>query len=235
MRMPSWRLGNLDGPEELVSVTNSRPRSGVTLLELMTVIVLLGIMSALVVPRLFTSQSLTMLDGDFVRVGQAIDRGRKAAMKSGVRHYLAIDTTKRKWTLYKEKSSNKLLDTSADSVVYSDSLGKTIRFGFKFSAPSAISTAKYSAPTTGFNQTTPVATGLGKGVASEGCIDAASSGQADWTVITFCGGVTSSMESGVLYLSTTRADNRLHAILYNPNIDLHLLRFTWNGTSWRHD
>lgn len=232
MRMPPWRLGYLDGPEDLVSVTNSRLRIGVTLLEMLTVIVMVGIMSALVVPRLFTSQSLTMLDGDFVRVGQSIDRGRKAAMKSGVRHYLAIDTTNRKWTLYKEKNGDKVLDTSADSLVYRDSLGKTIRFGFEFSAPPAITTTKYSSPTTGFNQTTPVATGLGKGLATDGCIDAATSGQADWSVITFCGGVTSSMESGVLYLSTTRADNRLQAILYNPNIDLHLLRFTWNGTSW---
>lgn len=233
MRMPSAGLGIHDGPEDMVSAMKTRHRAGVTLLEMLTVLVVIGVMSAVVVPRLFRSQSLTMLDGDYIRLGQAIERGRKAAMKSGIRHYLSIDTTKGKWSLYKEKNGDKLLDTSADSLVFLDSLGKTIRFGFTFSAPLSVSTSKYASPTTGFNQTSPVATGLGNGFATEACVDAATPGQANWSVITFCGGATSSMESGVLYLSTNRADNRLQAILYNPNVDLHLLRFTWNGTSWR--
>ena len=230
--------------EDSVSSTNSIGqirRHGVTFVEVMTVVVLIGIMSAIAVPRMLVAHSVSALDGDFTIMGQVLERGRKAAMKSGVRHYMSINATTRTWTLYKEKSNpiNMVLNVGQDSLVARDSLSSSVRFGFGFVPPAKISTTRYTAstaPTVGFADVDPVAGGIGKGDANDRCVDNATSpAAANWTTITFCGGATSAMESGVLYLSTKRSDRRLHAIVYNPNVDLHLLRFTWNGTQWTLD
>lgn len=227
--------------EDSVSSGNSTGkirRRGFSMIELMTVVVLIGILSAIAVPRMFVSHSLSALDGDFTIMKQVIERGRKAAMKTGVRHYMTINPATRTWSLYKEKSNplNMVYDAGTDSLVARDTLSPSVRFGFGFSAPPKIVTTRYASPTAGLVDVNPVSGGIGKGNASDPCVDNASApGPANWTTITFCGGATSAMESGVLYLSTTRSDRRLHAIVYNPNVDLHLLRFTWNGTQWNLD
>ena len=205
---------------------------GVTIIELMVVVIMIGILSAIAVPKFMTSQGLNALDGDFVRLSQGIELGRKAAARTGFRHYLAIDTTRKTWKLYRETGSNTTLTVGSDSLISADSLSNTSRFGFTFTAPSRITTTRYSKPDTLFTHTAPQAGGLAQGLPTESCRDAATAGQADWSVITFCQGSTSPMESGVLYISTKRSAKRLYAVLYNPTIALRIMRFAWNGTSW---
>lgn len=201
------------------------------MVEILVVVVILGIMSAVAIPKFLTSQALGELDSDMVRLGQVMELGRRKAWLTGYMHYLVLDLTTNSWTLYRESGANTTFNAGTDIPVLTDSLSKRSRFGSSFTIGTNISTSTYSAPTSGFTDAAPSATGPARGSNAETCLDGTGT-QANWAIVSFCRGGTSPIESGALYISSNRTSSRAYALVYNPSISLHLLRFAWNGSAW---
>lgn len=201
------------------------PRRGFTLVEMLTVIVILGVLAALAVPRYQTTVGESQLDGDANVLFLSFEWAKLNANRTGARHYIVIDTAARTWKVYKEKDGNGTYGVG-DSLAKVDSLGVTVRFGHA-SIP-GIPTPSFSPDSAGVVPTS----GLAVGFAGDDCIDGSTgTGQASWSpVIALCGGVIADAESGALFLSTTRSTKRAYAITFNPRHSLAMERYRWYGS-----
>lgn len=210
-------------------------RTGVTLLELMVVVVLIGILALLSMPKLQGFLSLQRLNADSNRLFLDIQLARTLAAKSSIRHYLVFSG--RTWSLYQEASSPRNLTfdgIATERRIRTDSLSPGIQFGTS-GFPSPPSTGPGA--TTGLSSVAVPPGGFAPGAASDNCIDGAASGTGTWNgLIAFCGGRgVPDMETGAVYLSSTASTARIEAILYNDvNAlgGLQIQHWTWEGATW---
>lgn len=215
-------------------------RRGLTLAELVVVLVLVGILTGLAVPSFRKSMAESKLDGDGGRLYGQIQWMRLLATKSGKRAFMDINGTTRKWKIWIDKDSSLSLDTALDSLVSSDSLTSGIQFGFAFTPPSVPAVLGSSAPTTGFGTVSTTA-------GSEDCVEgqvlpATGSATAKWSQgakdgrILACGGATGDLSQGTLYLTATVSNSKAVAIVYNhvtSGSESFLLRkMRWMGGTW---
>jgi len=209
-------------------------RAGVTLLELMVVVVLIGILALLSMPKLQSFLSLQRLSADANRLDLDIQWARTLAAKSSIRHYMVLSGST--WKVYQESSSPRNLTfdgATTERLLKTDSLSPGIQFG----------TAGFStlpsgpAATTGLASAAVASGGFAAGAASDNCVDGAASGAGTWSgLIVFCGGRgVPDMETGALYLSSKTSTNRIESILYNDVNALggfQVQRWTWEGSAW---
>lgn len=210
-------------------------RSGVTMVEIMVVVVLIGILSAIAVPKFMATSGLSQLDADANRLQLLLKEARTKAVASGVMHFVKVNATSRSFTLYKDDLDN--IPNAGDEELRTDTLGVSVRFGFG-SNWSAVPSAS-PAGATGFSSTTVPTSGLAPGAdvnsGTECAADPNSAGTWADNVIAFCPGVLGDVETGALYLSTTRSRAKAYAILYNDagaEAGLQIRRYTWMGSTW---
>lgn len=221
-----------------------------TLVEILVVLVVLGILSAVAVPQFLRSMAESQLDADCNRLFADLQWARTQATsqsvamnRSGTRIFMAFDTATGSWIMQKDDGDS-TFEAAADPVLRRDRLSGTSRFGFAsgFSPPPiAAPLGTGNAPTSGF--------GASNG-SPDDCLDGqvfpAPVGQPNtWAYsgagtiagrITFCGGPAGKMSNGALYITTSRSTSRAYAIVFNSltsgSASLSLRRYLWDGTAW---
>ena len=210
-------------------------RKGVTMVEVMVVVILIGILSAIAIPKFRATSGLSQLDADANRLELLLKEARTKAVASGIMHFVKFNAANGAFGLYKDDLDN--APDAGDTPLKTDTLGKSVRFGFG-SNWSAVPSA-FPLGATGFSATTVPSGGLAPGVAAASGTECAADPNAAGTwadnAINFCPGVLGDVETGALYLSTTRSSARAYAILYNDlgaQGGLVLRRYVLQGTSW---
>lgn len=211
------------------STSKRRFRSGVTMVEILVAIVLVGVLSALAVPRFNRYSGENQLDGDAQALYQEILWMRTQALHTGDKHVMTfrdttVEGTKRLgWTITRVPA------TGTSKPVRRGNAGITVQLGL----PSGLSvpgTATSSIFGNGLGTT--VTGGLGSGVtAAVTCKETTATSESWIGGIVACGGATSDMETGVLYLSSSRSTKRAYAVAFNRNADLAPRRYRYMG-SW---
>lgn len=211
------------------------------MVEIMVVVILVGLMSVVAVSQFRATSGLSQLDVASNSVQLAFKTARQKAISSGVMHFVVLDTANRRFRINRDGSNRDMLSNSSDSALFLDSLGTAVRFGFG----SNWSTLPSPAPgLTGFASSTVPRGGLGVGLPADstsGSSECAQGGghnaAGSWSdqVIDFCPGVVGDIETGVLYLSTTRSTARAYAVVFNDkgaDGSLQVRRYQWSGGSW---
>lgn len=205
------------------------------MVEIMVVVVLIGILSAIAVPKFLATSGLSQLDADANRLRILLQEGRTKAVTSGTMHFVKIDTSTGAFGLYRDDLNN--TPDAGDVLVRTDTLGVSVQFGFGSNWSAAPSASPAGA--SGFSATTVPASGLAPGSpAATGSECAANPNDAGtWAdfVINFCPGVLGDVETGALYLTTSRSEAKAYAILYNDlgaQAALQLRRYTLMGSTW---
>lgn len=214
-------------------MASRRRDSGLTLGELLVVLVVVGILSGLAVPRFLRSQTASRLDGDAAKLTADVQWTRLLAAKSGMRSFLYLEGDTRRWSLWLDRDRN-LVYSAADSLVKRDSLSSGIRFGLGFAAPATISVLGASVPASGF--------GAVSAAAVEYCLEgnaypASPAGTGTWAkgasngLVVGCGGSTAVLGNGSLYLSASKYDDNAYAIVFN-NVTAGVESFTVRRYKW---
>ena len=195
-----------------------RQNRGLTLGELVIVLVVAGILVAMAAPRFLRSQMASRLDGDAAKLSSDIQWTRLLAAKSGKRAFLFLEGSARRWSLWLDKDGNQTFSSTSDSLIKRDSLSVGIRFGFGFAPPATIPVLGSSAPASGF--------GAVSAAAVDYCLDgvafpAATAAVGTWAkgttdgLVVGCGGSTATLGNGVVYLTASKYDDRAYAIVFN--------------------
>jgi len=222
------------------SETRRLNTTGVTLGELVVVLVVIGILTGLAIPRFLRSQTASRLDGDASKLTSDVQWTRLLAAKSGMRSFLYLEGATGRWSLWLDKDRSSTFSSVSDSLIKRDSLSAGIRFGFTFTPPATISVLGSSAPATGF--------GAVSSAAVEDCVEGVAfpatpavagtwaKGTPDGLVVG-CGGSTADIGNGVLYLSASKYRDYAYAIVFNHVTtgfeSFAVRRYKWSsGSTW---
>jgi type II secretion system protein H len=227
------------------------PNQGITLVEMLVVLVVVGLLAAIATPRFLTSMGESQLDADANRLMLDLQWAKTEAPKlssgptrTGTRLFVVLDTIHKSWTIYKDNGDS-TFDTATDTMVKRDSLAGTSRFGFApgFTVPSVVGLplgAAVAVAPGGFGAVDPAN--------KEDCLDgriypAPTKGVPTWAYtatgggkIVVCGGTVGDMSGGALYITSTRSKSKAYAILFNPYTtgfsSYALRKYVWNSTGW---
>lgn len=202
-------------------------RQGVTLPEVLTVIAIVGIVSAMAVPRFMRFTATSRLETAAQIMAKDVEWAKLAATKSGMKHYLRFvpgsDTSG--YEIFMENSDpvNNRFSDEDDSLLKRAKLDPSVKYGVASSIPVAPGSPTLDLPSDG----------LGLGFPNESCRDdSLVSGQGNWSrVVAFCGGSTADMEAGVAYLTSKKYPDLVEAIVYDDQSSFRLSRYGWRG-SW---
>lgn len=207
------------------------------MIEIMVVIVIVGILAALAVPRFNTYTGESQLDGDAQGIFLDMQWMRSQALLTRQKHIMTFSTTtvdgstRLAWNIYQVDAAGTTLTPRKAS-----HSGITVELGLP-TGVSAPATSSFPVFTSGFGTGTD---GLRAGLpTTTQCVGQIASGayatdaSETWVGgIAACGGATSDMETGVLYLRTSRSTKRAYALVFNRNADLGLKRFRYMGGTW---
>ena len=214
------------------------------MIEMMVVLVIIGLMSGLAVPRFLRADAEAKLEGDAQRTLLAFRMAKQAASKTNLRHWIVIDPP---GTI----SIRRARDTSGlvygvnignTRLVFSDTLHKKTIFGVVSALQSAAALPGFDPPLTAASHS-----GLASSDSTwEDCkngydyTDSTKEQSIGWKgysgppyIITACGGPIADMTEGVAYLTSTGSDNKMYAIAYDRrNVQLVLYRYDKSTNSW---
>ncbi len=216
-----------------------RGQRGVTLLEVLVVVIIIGILSAMAVSNFRGETGITNLDGSAQNLYYDMLWAKDAAIRTGEPYYMHIvDTvignqTRAAWSIY---------DSSTSTVRRTGLSGVSVQLG----APARVNPwNKFDDTAYAYTNSGPNA-GLGgtsqvkPSAEADGCGDEAGAPAAtditteSWKdhVIKFCGGTIGTMETGMLILQSTRVGAQARAIVYNRTKSLKLKRFRYMSGAW---
>lgn len=213
-------------PNKANPIQSSPLRAGVSLPEVLTVVVIIGILSSLAVPRFMRFTATSRLESAAQILAKDMEWTKLAATRSGMKHYMRMvpGSDSSRYEIWMENSDpvDNRFESGEDSLLKSVTIEASLRFGGQDAgvivAPNAPSMV---APTNG----------LGIGYPTESCRDDGTvPGQGSWdAVIAFCGGSTADMEAGSLYLTPKNYPDIIEAVVFDDQTSFRLLRYTWRG------
>jgi prepilin-type N-terminal cleavage/methylation domain-containing protein len=199
---------------------------GLSMVELMSTLVVVGVLAAVAVPRFQTNMAESELDGQVNQMTADFRRFKTLANKTRVRHFLVFSPSSKGWKTYRDKDGDNKFDATKDSLVPSSGrkLGveengrSKVSFGFPgWKTKPTLVQGGGSAPDSGF-------AAVYSNVSLDDCVDgkAFPSKDGERTVGGFgatpvwvgCGGPTSDMSTGAIYLSTQTSTQLAYAIVY---------------------
>ncbi len=209
------------------------------MVEIMVVIVIIGILAALAVPRFNTYTGESQLDGDAQRLFLDMQWMRSQALLTRQKHIMTFGTstvdgsTRLSWDIYRYNEVSGAVSQAKPTA----NSGITVELGLPtgVNAPATSSfpvfTAGFGAGSDGLRAGLVVTPGQCVGQVAGGAY--ATDASETWVGgIAACGGATSDMETGVLYLRSSRSTNRAYALAFNRDADLALKRYRYMGGSW---
>lgn len=204
------------------------------MVEVLVVVVVIGLLSAIAVPRFLSSQGARDLEATGTTFQQDLEWARLQTVSTQKRHYVVLDSAGRNWKIYRESGGDLACDVGTDQLLRTHALATAVQIGF---GPNFATLPGELPATNGFAATTIPRSGLGAGVATnDDCLDGAATGSGSWSsIVTACvsRGVLD-IETGVVYLSSTRTSALAFAIVYNDkgvSPSLQIQRWVWRR-SW---
>jgi len=201
---------------------------GVSLPEVLTVIVIVGILSAMAVPRFLRFTATSRLEDAAQLLAKNMEWTKLAGTRSGVKHYMRFrpgaDTSWYEIWMENSDPIDNLFSSADDSLLRRIPLDPSVRFGGLDST--------VAAPTGAPGGVVP-SNGLGDGLALESCRDdGLIPGQGSWSsVVAFCGGTKAAMEAGAVYLSLKNYPELGETIVFDDDVSFKFLKYAWRG-SW---
>ncbi|HOX53724.1 MAG TPA: hypothetical protein PKY05_19755, partial [Fibrobacteria bacterium] len=166
--------------------------------EIFAVIAIIGIVSAMAVPRFMKFIHVSRMESAALILGKDMEWVKLAATRSGTKHYIRFFTgsDSSSYEVWKEASDpvDNRFNSGEDSLLKRVVLETPVRIGgLDPSIPAAPIAPQGIMP----------ANGMGVGYVDETCRDdGVVAGQGSWdNLVAFCGGSTAQTEAGALYLS----------------------------------
>ncbi len=222
-----------------IPISSQRTCQGMTLGEVLVVLVIVGILARLAIPSFLRSQGESRLDGDASKLAEDIQWTRLLATKSGKRSFLFLQGATRKWSIWLDKDSSLTFDSAKDSLIKRDSLGVSVQFGFGFTAPTVSAPLGTAVPSSGFGS---VQSGNVDDCLPGSTYPASTLGTSTWAsgssdgLIVGCGGSIADLRNGVLYLTSTRSTSKGFAITFNSVTSgyesFSVRKYKWAGGTW---
>jgi len=221
---------------------------GFTMVELMVVLVIIGLLSGLAIPRFLRSDAESRLEGDAQRVLLDFRSAKQAANKTGLRHWIRITPPNRVevWRAKYDTIYSFTTDTNYAVRMFVDELNAKTKFGFSSDDLKNVTQGPWGFESPSSVGSTTLGLGQSDSTTAEDCIDgakypAASASTKGWDrteiggsyILNACGSSIADMTEGVAYLTSTGSDQKMYAIGYDRfRVQLRLFAYNKSANSW---